>query len=331
MESMSERFLITGAFGCIGAWTVRRLVAEGVSVYTYDVGGDPYRLKILMSNEDLAKVTSLNGDVTDLDAFESAIADNGITHIIHLAALQVPFCRATPILGAQVNVVGTAVVFEAVRRHMEQVKGLVFVSSFGVYGEPEHYPPGPLAHDAPLLPPTLYGVYKQANEGTAKVFWREHGLHSTGLRPCIVYGPGRDQGNTSAPTKAMLAASLGREFHIHFGGTIVYHHADDVATVMITAARKRLEGAPCFNIGGSTISVAEIISTIERIVPGSSGKITFDATPLPHPSSIDVSALDRALGPLNYRSFDDGVRDTLEQFEKASDAGRLDLDIALRV
>ena len=32
------------------------------------------------------------------------------------------------------------------------VESVVFASAFGVYGDPEAYPPGPLAHDAPLLP-----------------------------------------------------------------------------------------------------------------------------------------------------------------------------------
>ena len=36
---------------------------------------------------------------------------------------------------------------------------------------------------------------------------REHGIGFIGLRPFIVYGLGRDQGMTSDPTKAMLAAA----------------------------------------------------------------------------------------------------------------------------
>ena len=99
---------------------------------------------------------------------------------------------------------------------------------------------------------------------------------------------------------------------------------------MIAAARKRLEGAPCFNIGGSTISMEEIVATIEDVVPAAVGKITYEKTGLPHPSSIDDSALNTALGPIDYRSFEDGVRDTIELFMEARDAGRLDIDIALR-
>ena len=33
-----ERWLITGALGCIGAWTCRQLVREGHDVVAYDLG-----------------------------------------------------------------------------------------------------------------------------------------------------------------------------------------------------------------------------------------------------------------------------------------------------
>ncbi|MBA3416028.1 MAG: GDP-mannose 4,6-dehydratase, partial [Chloroflexia bacterium] len=161
---VSERFLVTGAFGCIGAWTVKRLVAEGVPVVTYDLPGEPTRLQLIMEPEALAKVTVLPGDITDEAAFERAVVDNGITGVIHLAALQVPFVRANPVLGARVNMVGTAVVLETIRKHAAQVSGLVYASSIAVYGPASIYPPGPLAHDAPLAPATLYGVTKVANE-----------------------------------------------------------------------------------------------------------------------------------------------------------------------
>ncbi len=129
----SERFLITGAYGCVGAWAVKRLVDEGIPVWTYDLPGDPHRFRLAMSDEAVAAVNVATGDITDADAFERVVADNGITHIIHLAALQVPFVRANPVGGAAVNVVGTTVVLETAHRHADQVRGLAFASSFGVY------------------------------------------------------------------------------------------------------------------------------------------------------------------------------------------------------
>ena len=41
---------------------------------------------------------------------------SGANRIIHLAALQLPFCKADPVAGARVNVVGTVNIFEAAKR-----------------------------------------------------------------------------------------------------------------------------------------------------------------------------------------------------------------------
>ncbi|MGI9253703.1 MAG: NAD-dependent epimerase/dehydratase family protein, partial [Thermomicrobiales bacterium] len=233
----SERFLITGAFGCIGAWAVKRLVAEGVPVVTYDLPGRPARLELIMEPEDLAKVTIVAGDITDAAAFEQCVIAHGITNIIHLAALQVPFVRANPILGAQVNVVGSAVVFETAKKHASQVNGVTYASSIAIYGPADRYEKGALPHDAEHFPVTLYGVTKEANEQWARIYWQDYQLPSIGLRPFFVYGPGRDQGVSSTPTKAMVAAAAGRDYHVSFGGTALYQHADDVAAAFIQASR----------------------------------------------------------------------------------------------
>jgi nucleoside-diphosphate-sugar epimerase len=104
-----------------------------------------------------------------------------INIIIHLAALQVPFVRADPVGGARVNVVGTAVVLEIVRRHADQIRGLAYASSIGVYSPAAAYPSEPLAHDAPLALSNLYGVSKQANEGMACIYWQDYGVRSIRL------------------------------------------------------------------------------------------------------------------------------------------------------
>jgi nucleoside-diphosphate-sugar epimerase len=322
----SERFLVTGAYGCLGSWAVKQLVSEGVPVLTYDLPGSRHRLHLIMSDDELANVTMIAGDITDFDLFERTVADNGITHIVHLAALQVPFVRANPVLGVRVNTVGTTVVLETARRHPDQVQGVAHASSAGVYGLASSYPPGPLANDAPLDPQTLYGVTKQANEGTARIYWLENGVYSVGLRPYIVYGPGRDQGMTSTPTKAMLAAAVGRPYHISFGGTSVYHHAQDAAAVFIKAARTRLEGAPTYNLGGSTVTMREIVDMIEEVVPEIEGKITFPNDGLSGPTAIDESALNAALGPITWRPMAQGVRQTIEHLRAAAQTGKVDVD-----
>jgi nucleoside-diphosphate-sugar epimerase len=325
----TERFLVTGALGCIGAWAVRRLVDEGTPVWTYDLPGSDHRLRLVLRDDQLERVTRISGDITDQAAFERAVVGNGITHIVHLAGLQVPFVRADPVQGARVNVVGTTIVFEAVKRAAGQVRGLAYASSMGVYGAPELYPPGPLAHDAPLHPPTLYGVFKQANEGTAAIYWQEHAIPSVGLRPYVVYGPGRDQGMTSTPTKAMAAAAVGRPYHISYGGRVVFQHADAAADVFIRAARHPGRGAPVFTLGGTSAEMSEVVAAIEAAAPEMRGKISFEPVQLPNPEYVDSSTLDAALGPIEWTPLADGVAHTIEHFRAAIDAGRVDIERAI--
>src|SRR4051794_37351368 len=109
------RVLLTGGYGCIGSWIVRNLLARGDQAWIYDLKEDPRRLRLILPEEQVRQVRFLQGDVTDLAGLTKAIAQHGITHLVHLAGLQVPTCRADPILGARVNVLGTLSVFEAVR------------------------------------------------------------------------------------------------------------------------------------------------------------------------------------------------------------------------
>lgn len=318
-----EHFLVTGGLGCIGAWVVRNLVREGISVTVFDIGKDPHRLRLILEPEELQKVNFLNGDIRELEAVQHALQESQATHLVHLAALQVPFCQANPPLGAQVNVVGTVNVFEAVRQ--AGISQVVYASSVAVYGRSEEYP-GKVNHTSPLNPHTFYGVYKQANEGTARLYWQQQGLCSVGLRPYALYGPGRDQGLTSSPTLAMLAAAAGRPYHIPFGGRYQMQYNDDVARIFIRAARTPFQGAGIFNLGGAAVSTPDVIAAIETAAPEAKGKITFDPTPLPIPEALDDTPLRKWLGELPETPLAEGIAATIQFFRRALQEGRISLE-----
>lgn len=313
-----ERYLVTGALGCIGAWAVKRLIGEGQAVWTYDLGGSKHRLELIMQAEALAQVQFISGDITDTTAFERAVAENGITHIIHLAALQIPLVRANPVQGAHVNVVGMANVLEVARRHANQIRGLVYASSVAVYG-----PPG----QPTFQTVSLYGIHKQAKEGMARIYWNDYGVRSIGLRPHTVYGPGRDQGMTSAPTKAMLAAAAGRPYQIAFGGTVLYQHAEDMAAAFIQAARASRDGAHIFDLGGTLAEMPEVVAAIEAAAPEVTGQITFDDKPLPVSWGADES--EAVIGKTHWMPLADGVKATVEHFRAAIRAGKVDVERGL--
>lgn len=324
-----ERFLVTGALGCIGAWTVKRLTDEGTPVWTYDLPGEPHRLRLIMSDDALSTVNVVEGDITDQARFEQTVVETGITHIVHLAALQVPFVRANPVQGARVNVVGSTIVLETAQRHADQVQNVAYASSIAVYGPVGLYPPGPLRHDAPLMPTTLYGVTKQDNEWTAQVYWQDYQTRSIGLRPFFVYGPGRDQGISSTPSTAMLAAAVGRPYHFTFASAATYQHADDVAKTFIQAARATVDGAPVFNLSGTVADSDEVVAAITEVVPEMAGQITHGPDVMPFPAQIDGQPLEDTVGAIGWRPFREGVRQTIADFRAAVDAGRLDVERAI--
>jgi nucleoside-diphosphate-sugar epimerase len=317
-----RRYLVTGSLGCIGAWTAYHLVKRSDSVVSLDLYDRGHRLDYLLTPEEQKSITFVKGDISDFRQVIEAFRANGVTHVIHLAALQVPFCRADPVKGAQVNVVGAINIFEAA--HEYGIGHVAYASSVAVYGPPSLYPPGAIQHDALPAPATLYGVYKQDNEGSARVYWQDHQLSSTGLRPHTVYGVGRDQGVTSDPTKAMLAAAAGKPFEIKFKNRMQMQSASDVAQQFIEAATTPLGGAYVFNLGGEVVSMARVIEMIQQIKPNAA--ITHSDAELPFVSETADAELRRCFSKVYQTPLAEGIQQTMTRFEQYLRDGRIKVE-----
>lgn len=322
MNMTNETFMLTGALGCIGAWAIRNLVQDGAQVIATDLATDPVRPRQVMDADQLAQVKFVKLDVTDLNAVRRVVEENGVTHIVHLAGLQVPFCRANPSLGAQVNVVGTVNIFEAARH--AGVKGLSYASSLAVLGPAEEYPEGAVGDDVPLLPRTLYGVYKVANEGTARIYWQDWQVGSVGLRPYIVYGVGRDQGMTSDIAKAVLAAAANRPFHIRFDGPVGLQHANDVAQMFIGAARAQHQGAAMCNLRNDIVEVGDFVGMVKTLAPAA--QITYaENKPLPFPWDLADDGLRQILGGMPWTPIETAIQQDFARFQHLLDKQLIDL------
>ena len=294
--------LVTGAGGCVGAWTVRQLLGEGASVVAFDLRVDERRLALLLDEEARRGLDWATGDITDRSAVAAVFDEHEIGAVIHLAALQAPFCRADPPRGAEVNVVGTVNLLQAVADRGLGERPFVYASSVAAAARPggDH-------------PETIYGVYKRACEGAADVFLRERGLASVGLRPHTVFGPGRDQGLTSAPTVAMLAAAAGAPFEIPFSGRLTMQFAPDVAALFVAASRATdYAGAGVFDLEGETVDVEAIVTAIRAEVPQAA--ITIAGDPLPFPPEVNPDPKQPFGRELSPTPLGDGVRETIERF-----------------
>ncbi|MFT7676324.1 MAG: nucleoside-diphosphate-sugar epimerase [Planctomycetota bacterium] len=317
---MSETYFLTGALGCIGAWVTKTVLDQGDTPVVFDLGGDSRRLAAILDPEQLDRVQFVQGDISDGDTVSQAMEAAGTTRVIHLAGLQVPFCKTNPAAGARVNVLGTINVFEAARAmNLERV---VYASSAAVYGPPVEER-APDERDA-CEPTTHYGVFKRANEGNARIYYQDCGLSSVGIRPLTVYGVGRDQGMTSGPTVAMKAAALGRPYTIGFGGSTDFNYVGDTAAAFVACAERAPAGAFVFNLHGDSVPVARIVETLKALRPEAAAGIAFQGGELPIPPALDGSALEQAVPGLPHTDLEDGIRWTVERFEQLAAAGKLD-------
>jgi nucleoside-diphosphate-sugar epimerase len=312
MSGLAERFkvdrasfpgpvLVTGAGGCIGSWVLALLVRAGVPACAFDLSEDKRRPRLLIEEKGLAGVAWRTGDISDSAAFMRVLEDIRPCAIIHLAALQVPFCKADPVAGAQVNVVGTVNVFEAARKL--GIKRLAYASSIAAYGAMDE------GHGAMH---TLYGAYKRCDEQVALVYSGDWNVHSVGIRPGVVYGVGRDQGLTSKTTVAILAAAAGKPYEVPFSGGVSWLYAAEAASAFIRAVSRERAGAPVFDMNGVYAPVEEGLRILKQIAPEAA--VTSSGQALAFPMHLPDEPLRAYLGDYGSATLAEGIRETYDAF-----------------
>lgn len=328
-EVRDERWLVTGALGCIGAWTVRRLLQDRAFVVALDAGDDRARHRLLAGEGDTSSVRFIREDITDLNAMVRVMDEGEITHVIHLAALQVPACSANPPVGAAVNIVGTLNVFEAAAR-CSSVRSIAYASSMAIYDMADANPRTLLVGpDTAANPRTHYGVFKQANESSARVYWESRGVPSVGVRPYVVFGPGRDVGLSAAPSLAVLAAVMQVPYVIPFTGRIQLNYAPDVAAAFVEAARQSSSGAHVLTLPGPIIDVDDYVASLVNVLPRAADLISVDGSPLPFPDGARPDPSFNRLG-IGVTSLADSIRETAQILTTAHERDGL-YDYARRV
>lgn len=293
--------LITGAGGCIGSWAMALLANAGVRVVVYDLNKDLRRPRLLLEAAQLDTVDWVTGDIGDTEAVARVVAEHEVQSIIHLAALQVPFCKADPPAGARANVLGTINVLEAARH--AGIRRLAYASSIAAVS---------FLPDADWLE-TLYGAYKLCNELTARVYLQDWNVPSVGIRPGVVYGVGRDQGLTSKTTLAILAAAAGKPYTIPFTGPVSALHAGEVASAFIRAVSRDRSEARVFDLNGRATSVAEWLEVLRAVAPQSELDMTGDE--LPFPAALSDAPIQEYLGDYGTVPLEEGVRETYTAFQ----------------
>lgn len=317
---MKATFLVTGGSGFIGTWVLKDLLSRGHSVVVYDVadGGERWERLLGAEREHIAFV---EGDILDAGKLNRVLDEWHVTHIIHLAAWLTPQCHADPYRGCEINVLGTQRILELVRARASQIKGLSYASSVAVNGremDDAGIELSVAANNGLGGPETFYGAFKLANEQMAQQYWLHQSIPSVGLRPFVVYGPGRERGSTAASTLATRAIANGEEFTFAYSGRTGYEFVGDTARAFVRSALEVHDGAYAVDLPGIPADVSEIIAILDGLCPGASSLIKAEGPPLPYPVSPHQFTIQELFPDWQTTSLEEGLRQTFEYYQEAS-------------
>ncbi len=262
--SRPERVIVTGAAGFIGSTLIERLLRDGRSVVGLDsfdpFYAEPHKRSNLRAAARDGRFRLVEGDIRDGAALADAFA-GGADAVVHLAALAgVRPSLERPAAYADVNVRGTAAVAEAAVR--ARVGRLLFASSSSVYGEREG---GPFRETDPVERPiSPYAATKRAGELLLHAFHAAHGTSVTCARIFTAYGP--RQRPDLAIRKFAERMLRGDAIPVFGDGSALrdFTYVDDLIDGLVRALDTDL-GFAILNFGaGRTVSVAEVIASLER-------------------------------------------------------------------
>jgi dTDP-L-rhamnose 4-epimerase len=237
MERMNV--LVTGGAGFIGSHLVDALVADGHRVRVLDklvpqVHGEAGPRYVNGAAE------FVHGDVADRSTVERCL--EGIDAVYHEAA-EVGVGQSMYEIAryAEANMLGTAVLLQALIAHRGRVRKLVVASSMSIYGEGRYecrrcgemqpgvrpveqlqdrrwelecprcasvLAPLPTDETKALNPTSVYAISKQNQEQMSLVVGRAHGIPTVALRYFNAYGPRQALSNPYTGVCAIFSARL---------------------------------------------------------------------------------------------------------------------------
>lgn len=284
--------LVTGGSGFLGRALCVALIEAGETVVAADLVDAPAKV---------SGVTYRCCNILDADSVSAIAETHGIRAIVHLAAMVIPACKAKPVAGAEVNIIGHLNLLEVARRL--SVPRFLYTSSVAAK------PRGKM--DSPV---NLYGAYKRCCEDISKIYYLDHRQASIGLRPNVVFGPGREQGETAAITLAIKAAALRQQYRMPFAGTLCMQHVDEVVDVMLRCLRADHDGALVSDITTEARSLDDLISVIREIEP--EADIVASENERPAPPVVDNGPLRALIGDWPGVSLEDGVARTFRHYRE---------------
>lgn len=198
-----SKILITGAAGFIGSQLAYRLWQDGhelVLVDNFSYGSED---NLVFDGYDF-RDEILKKDIRNIDFMDALFAKHKFDIVYHIAAITpLPDCQNNPIEAVDVNVRGTVIVLNMVRKY--GVKKMIFASTSAVYENNTDFPSIEENVEKPSL---IYPSTKYTSEQFCKAFSDAYGIPIVCLRFANVYGPHIDCLRTQPPVIGYIVREL---------------------------------------------------------------------------------------------------------------------------
>lgn len=298
-----KKVVITGGSGFLGLWVAKKLLEHGFQVRIADIQHN-YELAHSIIGKNAEQLEWFTTNVVDTENLKTAVL--GCTQIIHLAGLLTQQCRDNPSLASQVNFQSLVSLFEIAKEL--KLNQLIYASTAGVYGPHQtQYP----------APETFYGAFKLAAEHVAKAYWTdaspENRISSVGLRPLVIYGPGRLSGVSAGPSVACSKALKQEPYTIPFSGETGFVYVEDISEIILRTLQNPPQGAHYMNLCG-------VIAPAQAVAQEIMQQTAYPHIHVSGPSlNIQTPPHQLAqypwLGSMHYTSISEGIKKTLD-FER---------------
>jgi UDP-glucose 4-epimerase len=311
------KLLVTGGAGFIGSNLVDGLLGAGHEVRALDNFSTGQRSNLAHTAGD---VEIIEGDLRSYERVSRAVA--GCDAVFHEGAMpSVPRSVQDPLTSSEINIGGTLNVLLAARD--AGVRRVVFASSSSVYGDAPGFPRVETQATSPLAP---YAVSKLAAEQYCRVAHIVYGLETVCLRYFNVFGRRQDPFSqySAVIPKFITAMQAGIAPTIYGDGTQSrdFTHIDDVVTANMLALQAPPAAGRIYNIAcGRQVSLNELVAQLNDIL-GTQLEADYLAPrsgDVKH-SLADVGRAERELGFESAVTFDEGLRRTIEAYERSPQA-----------
>ncbi len=308
--------LVTGAYGLLGSWLAKGLLARGARVIVLRRDERPGSALVLEGTE--AQCTVVHGDLADAELIERAVGEHEVDTVLHLAAQTiVGTANRSPRSTYEANVRGTWNVMEACRIHA--VQRVVVAASDKAYGPSEVLP---YTEDMALLPTHPYDVSKAAADLISRSYWPAYGVPVATTRFANLYGGG-DQNASRLVPEVVSAVLAGRAPVVRSDGSPQrdFLYVEDAVEAYL-AICDALDAGPArgcaYNAGGGTPH--DVLEIVRLLCALAEADVEPDVRGTGTPEGeIDRQWLDssllRALTGWEPRvGLEDGLRRTLEWY-----------------